>query len=330
MKKFITVKQFFNETKEDLNLSILCAKNSLRNKISNYHIQKPGLALAGYLENIKSETVSILGNTETSYLKTLPAGKCNDSLRKLLKLRLACIIISNSNPPPCDLLGIASKTNTPVMCSTINSTILISRLLNFLEEKLAESITLHGVLVDVFGVGVLLLGKSGVGKSEIVLDLVEKGHRLVSDDVVVIKKTGEMTLLGSSPESIRHHMEIRGLGIINIKDLFGVTSIRDSKRIEIVIELEEWELESQYERLGLDTLYADILGIKIPKILMPVAPGRNMSMIIEIAARNYLLKKMGYNPAEELNRKLLNKIIEEEKSLTADSKRRNSKQNKEN
>lgn len=314
MKKYINVRQFHQEIKNRLSISLLTTQAGFDNKIANSQVQKPGLALAGFLDSVRGETVSVFGNTEISYLGTLSSEKANESIDKLLELKLACIVISHNNDLPFNTIEIAEKYKTPVMVAREQSSYLISVILDYLAEKLSESISTHGVLVDVFGVGVLILGKSGVGKSEIVLDLVEKGHRLVSDDVVEIIKNTPMSLIGSSPESIRYHMEIRGLGIINIKDLFGVTSIRDKKKVELVIELEEWDQQKEYDRIGLDQTTADIMGVKLAKILIPVGPGRNMSMIIEIAARNHLLKRMGYNPAEELNRKLLNKMIEEGKT----------------
>ncbi|RMF96244.1 MAG: HPr(Ser) kinase/phosphatase [Candidatus Schekmanbacteria bacterium] len=313
MKKKINVRQFFEEIKNSLSISLLTSKKGFENKISNSQVQKPGLALAGFLDSVKSETISIFGNTEISYLSTLSEDEASKAVERLLKLGLPCIVVSNENKLPPHMVELGEKYSTPIMVAKEQSSYLISVILDYLAGMLSESITMHGVLVDVFGVGVLILGKSGVGKSEIVLDLVEKGHRLVSDDVVEIKKNTPMTLIGASPESIRYHMEIRGLGIINIKDLFGVTSIRDKKKVELVIELEEWDQKKEYDRVGLDEIKAEILGVKLPKVLIPVGPGRNMSMIIEIAARNYLLKRMGYHPAEELNRKLLNKMIEESK-----------------
>ncbi len=314
MKKHINVRQFYDEIKNRLSISVASSREGFDNLISNPQVQKPGLALAGFIDSVKEETVSVFGNTEISYLSTLDEDKANDSLENLFKVGLACVVVSQDNNIPYDALKIAEKHRTPVLIAKEQSSYLISVLLDYLAEKLAERITTHGVLVDVFGVGVLIHGKSGVGKSEIVLDLVEKGHRLVSDDVVEIRKNTPMTLMGTSPESIRYHMEIRGLGIINIKDLFGVTSIRDRKKIEVIVELEQWDEKKEYDRVGIDERSVEILGVTVPKVLIPVGPGRNMSMIIEIAARNHLLKRMGYNPAEELNRKLLNKMIEESKT----------------
>ena len=311
MQKYIRVRDLIDEAGKELQLSLLTGSRGLENLIKEPRIQKPGLVLVGFLKHIHKSRIQVFGNSEISYLKTLPEQQQKKVIDDFLYSKISCLLISNVPSIPRVIIESARKTGVSIIKSNLLSSDLISNITKYLETRLAPTITFHGVLVEVFGVGVLLLGKSGVGKSEIVLDLVVKGHRLVADDVVEIKKTSPTTLLGQSPSTIRHHMEIRGLGIINIKDLFGVTSIRSSKKIQLVVELEEWKTSRQYDRLGLDEKIHEILGIKVPKIEMPVAPGRNMSMIIEVAARNYLLKKMGYHSAEEFNQKLLSKMNEE-------------------
>ncbi|OGL43336.1 MAG: hypothetical protein A2042_02305 [Candidatus Schekmanbacteria bacterium GWA2_38_11] len=315
MAKFIRVKDLLNEMGKELQLSPLTGNLGIENTISDPQIQKPGLVLVGFLRHLHPSRVQIFGNSEISFFRTLSKKEQKKVIDDYFSSRISCLVISRVPRIPAIILESAEQRGISLIKSNLPSSDLISNITTYLENRLASTITIHGVFVEVFGVGVLILGKSGVGKSEIVLDLVVKGHRLVADDVVEIKKTSSKTLVGQSSLDIRYHMEIRGLGIINIKDLFGVTSIRSSKKIELVVELEEWRTSTEYDRLGLDEKVHKILGVKVQKIQMPVAPGRNMSMIIEVAARNHLLKKMGYHSAEELNQKLLSKIREEARTI---------------
>lgn len=322
INKFIQVKDLINEKGKELQLSTLTNKTGLENIIRSTRAQKAGLVLAGFLEHLIPSSIQIFGNSEISFLKTLPLKKQKEVIDNFFasKSKIPCLVISKTPSIPEVIYESAKKRKVSVIKSNLFSSNLISNITSYLENCLAHTITTHGVMVEVFGVGVLILGKSGVGKSEIVLDLIVKGHRLVADDVVEIKRTSSNTIEGQSPIAIRHHMEIRGLGIINIKDIFGVTSIRISKKVHLIVELEEWRTSYEYDRLGLDEKTHEILGIKIPKIVMPVAPGRNMSMIIEIASRNYLLKKMGYHSAKELNQKLISKINEETRVIRNEKK----------
>src|SRR3989338_654765 len=272
MKKFIQVKDLINEKGKEFQLSALTNKTGFENIISSTRAQKAGLVLVGFLEHLIPSGIQIFGNSEIYFLKTLPCKKQKEVIDNFFASKIPCLVISKTPSIPEVIYESAKKRKVSVIKSNLYSSNLISNITSYLENRLAHTITIHGVMVEVFGVGVLLLGKSGVGKSEIVLDLIVKGHRLVADDVVEIKRTSLNTIEGQSPIAIRHHMEIRGLGIINIKDLFGVTSIRISKKVHLVVELEEWKTSYEYDRLGLDEKTHEILGIKIPKIVMPVAP----------------------------------------------------------
>jgi HPr kinase/phosphorylase len=247
----------------------------------------------------------VLGNTEISYLEQIDDNVAADSIRKLCSFPISCFIITKGLHPPQFLLDQAEASGIPVLNTHHQSSTFISLITKFLEERLLPITHMHGVLVDVLGVGILLSGKSGIGKSECALDLVIRGHRLVADDMVFIKKKMPAALVGQSEEAIQHLMEIRGLGIINIKDLYGVSSIREKKIIDMQLELVEWDPDHEYDRLGVDDRRVTILGVEIPHISIPVRPGRNLGSIIEVAARNFLLKGMGYHSARDFQERLL-------------------------
>ncbi len=252
--------------------------------------------------------MQILGNTEISYLRQLDEQEAITNIDKLCSFPLCCIIITRGLEPPGFLKTATEKAGIPLLLTPLQSSTFISLITKFLEERLLPTTHIHGVLVDVLGVGVLLLGKSGIGKSECALDLVIRGHRLVADDIVYIKKKMPAALVGQAGESIHYHMEIRGLGIINIKDLYGVSSIREKKIVDMVLELVEWDPAHEYDRLGIDDLVYTILGVDLPHLRIPVSPGRNLTSIIEVAARNFLLKGMGFHSAREFHEKLLARL----------------------
>ncbi len=291
-----------------LELESLTGSKGIERRITEARIQKPGLALAGFTYHLHPDRVQILGETEITYLGTLTASQRQDSLRNICKEGLSCIVITKGLDAPVELLAEAEATGVPVLRSSLSSAYFIDKVTNFLEDRLAERTSLHGVLIDVLGIGILLLGKSGIGKSECALDLVVRGYRLIADDIVEVRKKPPHSLIGSGLELIKHHMEIRGLGIINVKDLFGIASIRETKKIELVIELVEWKQEEEYDRLGFDDLTYEILGSRLPLLRVPVRPGRNLTTIIEVAARNQLLKMMGHNSALEFQRRLTRQI----------------------
>lgn len=284
-----------------------------RRKILIPQIQKPGLALTGYPANIHPGRIQVLGNSEINFLNSLKTAKCAAILRKICRRDVACFVITNKNNPPTALAAEATRGKIPLLRTPLTTGTFIQRVTRFLEERLTETTTVHGVLTDVFGVGILLRGKSGIGKSECALELVMKGHRLIADDVVNIRKKAPASLYGFGSDLIKYHMEIRGLGIINIKDLFGVTSVRDQKLIELVIEIVEWNPRQEYERLGIDQRTYEIMGVKIPFIQLPIRPGRSLTTVIEVAARNHLLKLKGFYSAKEFQAKLTRQLLWGEK-----------------
>ena len=288
---------------QHLKLEALAGTGGLDKELTVPRIQKPGLALAGFIEYIHPGRVQILGQSEITFLREQPAARRREILDGVCATGVTCFVITKSLQPPEELVRAVEAHNIPLLRTTLVSSATIDGLERFLEERLAPRISLHGVLLDIYGVGVLLLGDSGVGKSECALDLIVRGHRLVSDDIVEIKRRGNV-LNGSGPELTRYHMEIRGLGIINIKDLFGVAAVRYLKDVDMVVRLDPWQEGKEYERMGLDQPTWEILGVTVPFIEMPVAPGRHLSVLVEVAARNHLLKTKGYDPARELASRL--------------------------
>jgi HPr kinase/phosphorylase len=293
-----------DDKKFDLRLTLLAGKKGLTRKISSSRIQKPGLVLAGFMEYLHKERIQVFGNTEMSYLSTMPRDRAVDTLRHFFTQDIACLVVTKGLPVPPEMLAAAEQHGVPLLQTTHLSSTFIESVQSYLEDILAPSTSMHGVLLDVFGVGILLLGKSGIGKSEIALDLVMRGHRLVADDIVDVKRKSPDSVYGTGSEIIKHHMEIRGLGIINIKDLFGVASIRERKKIEIVLELVEWDPHVEYDRLGVEEKKFKILDAEVPMLIVPVRPGRNMTTIVEVAARNHLLKLQGHHSAREFQERL--------------------------
>jgi HPr kinase/phosphorylase len=304
----LSIEELLTEDEYGLELYLVAGRRGIDHRVTSSRIQKPGLALAGYVENLHPDRIQVLGNTEISYLLSLPPAQAHESVRNLCTHPISCFIITKNLTPPVYLKEEAEAAGIPLLVSSHKSSTFISLITKFLEERLLPMTHIHGVLADVLGVGVLLLGKSGIGKSECALDLVIRGHRLVGDDIIFIKKKMPAALVGQAGEAIQYHMEIRGLGIINVKDLFGVSSIRDKKIIDMVVELIEWDPSQEYDRLGIDDQVYTILGIDLPHIKIPVRPGRNLTSIIEVAARNFLLKGMGYHSAREFHEKLLAKM----------------------
>ena len=284
---------------EPLELRLRAGRAGLKNRVQQARVQRPGLALTGYTDYIRYGRVQILGSSELGYLAKLGARERRGVLGKLCRSRISCFVITKGLEPPPELLAAAEARGIPLFATPLESTPFIKLLQAFLEERLASRLHLHAVLVDVFGLGVLILGDSGIGKSECALELVDRGHRLVADDVVEVKRMGD-GLVGVSPDLTRYHMELRGLGVLNIKDLYGVSAIRTSKRVELVVQLERWDPGKEYDRLGLRDEKHAVLGLEIPLIRMPVAPGRNIALLVEVAARNQLLKYRGYDAARRL------------------------------
>lgn len=314
----VEVLELLRDKEAHLELKLVAGKKGLKKKITIPRIQKPGLALIGDTSKLHPGRVQVFGKSEIIYLQSLSVKKLDDILTKMLEVDIACFVVTRGNTTPKQLIEHTDKKQIPVFETSLVTSIFINRVTRYLEEHLTASITLHGVLMDVFGVGILLIGKSGIGKSESALDLILRGHRLVADDVVTIKKKPPSTLFGMATNLIKNHLEIRGLGILNIRELFGIAAIRDQKLIEIVVELVEWNPDYEYDRLGIDEHKYIILDVPVPYIKVPVSPGRNVSTIVEVAARNNLLKTRGFFSSrlfeERLNRELL-KNGEEESTM---------------
>lgn len=291
------------------NLNVVSGEGGLNRPIHNTDISRPGLEMAGYFSHYSSNRIQVLGTTELSFYNLLRDEERKGRMRKLCRPDTPAIIITRGHEAPEELIRASKETDTPLLYVDEATTRVMGRLTTFLEHELANSTSLHGVLVDVYGVGVLITGDSGVGKSETALELVKRGHRLVADDNVEIKEVIKDELIGKSPEIIRHLLEIRGLGIINVMTLFGAGSILLKKRIQLNINLETWREGKMYDRVGLNEETLRILDTDITKKTIPIRPGRNVAVIIEVAAMNYRLNVMGINTAEEFNERLNAEIL---------------------
>jgi len=301
-----------SELVEQFQLEVVAGEGGLRRQIGTDDLYRPGLEGAGYFAYYPAERVQILGRTELAFLDTLTAEVRRERMERLCTDVTPCLIVTRGQNPPAELTEVAERRQVPVLRSAIATTTLQSRLTNFLEKRLAPKVTIHGVLVDVYGVGMLITGGSGIGKSETALELVKRGHRLVADDAVEIWQTADNLLYGTAPELIRHLLEIRGLGILNVMTLFGAGAIRTSKQITLVVRLEAWQQDKQYDRLGLDEETTRILDTEVPMITVPVRPGRNLAVILEAAAMNFRLKRMGYNAALQFTNRLTETIGDED------------------
>ncbi len=298
------------EKKPELGLQLVAGEGGLGRHLVSIDVNRPGLALAGYYRNFAADRIQVFGRGETAYLED-----CNDSdleriIAEFFRFEHPGLIFTHDKRPPKQFVDASMETSTPLFSTGMTTHNFIVQFTRFMSEELAPSTSLHGVLIDVFGVGILLMGPSGIGKSETALELVERGHRLVADDIVHIRCVDESDLVGMASEVIQHHMELRGVGIINVKDLFGVGAILGRCRINLVIRMEDWDQEKDYERLGLEDEYVDILGVKVPRILLPVRPGRNVPILIETAAMNHRSKRMGYHAARELSQRISRQISE--------------------
>jgi HPr kinase/phosphorylase len=300
----VRVAELLGEELAYLNLQVISGESHLDNRITHPRVQKPGLAFAGYYPYIKPGRVQIIGESETEYLLTLDEDERTRRLETIAGLPVPVFIITKGIEPLPGFLHACQEREVPVLSSTALSSNVIKGISYFLEDHLVPSTTLHGVLLEIYGLGVLLIGESGVGKSESALDLITRGHSLVADDRVTVKRYPNGELVGFSEGPLRHHMELRGIGIINVQDLFGLASVRERANVDLVIELEHWQTGRQYDRLGLDETLFNILDTPCPYIRMPVALGRNISILVEIAARNHVLKLQGHHSAREFARKL--------------------------
>jgi HPr kinase/phosphorylase len=301
-----------SELVQQFHLEIVAGEDGLRRTIVTDDLNRPGLEMAGYFNYYPADRAQMLGRTELAFLETLTTEERRDRMERLCHEETPCIIVTRGLDIPSELIEIANERHFPVLRSSIATTILLSRITNFLEKKLAPSTTIHGVLVDVYGVGMLITGGSGIGKSETALELVKRGHRLIADDAVEIRQTSDNHLFGTAPELIRHLLEIRGLGILNVMTLFGAGAVRNNTNINLVVKLENWQQDKQYDRLGLDEETTKIIETDVPLLTVPVRPGRNLAVILEVAAMNFRLKRMGYNAALQFTNKLTEAIAEDD------------------
>lgn len=278
-------------------------------------INRPAVQLTGYFDHFASERVQVIGYVEYSFLQTLDDEKKKAVYKTFLSYEIPCLIFCRSLQPDEFLLAEANKRNIPVFSTDKKTSQFMAEIIRWLNVELAPCISIHGVLVDVYGVGVLIMGESGIGKSEAALELIKRGHRLVSDDVVQIRKVSDETLVGSAPDITKHFIELRGIGIVDVKNLFGVLSVRETQNIDLVITLEDWDRDKEYDRLGLEEQYTEFLGKKVVCHQLPIRPGRNLAIIVETAAINHRQKSMGYNAAQELYRRVQANLAKKDYSL---------------
>lgn len=316
-KQSITVGFLLERNKTRLKMRSVNGDAGLEREIHDKNIHRPGLALAGYTELFTYDRVQVVGNTEIRYLQHLSLQERVRAFERIFQFDLPCLIVTNDNKLDDELLRIATDRNVAVLQTPFETTKLVYFVSDFLDDQFSPQTVIHGSFMDVYGIGVVLVGRSGIGKSEIALDLVERGHRLVADDVVMITRKGEGILIGSGTDVVKHFMEIRGLGLIDIRSIFGIRSIRFQKRVEVIVELQEWEQNLEYTRTGLDHDNVAILGVEIPHVKLPIFPGKNITVIVEVIALDYLLKHYGFDAAKEFSKRLDAAIAEKSKGKRA-------------
>ena len=308
MSRTLTVRKFLETAGESLSLDDIGNGVGIDTVIPNADVSSPGLALAGYVDRFVAERLQVLGETEITYLSSLTVAERERILASFFAFRMPAVVVTKNQEPPAELREAAAKSEIPLLRTKLKTAEFYRRIKPVLEAEFAETTTLHGSLADVFGVGLCFTGRSGIGKSECVLDLVERGHRLVADDLVITTRRGNDVLIGRGHELQRHHMEIRGVGLIDIPSIFGIRAVRQQKRIEVVVRLEEWDQNAVVDRTGLDTETTTILGVQIPLITVPLNPGKNITVIAEVIALNHLLRYSGINPAEVFNERLIGRM----------------------
>ncbi|MBN1780892.1 HPr kinase/phosphorylase [bacterium] len=305
---YITVETLFHENEKRLKLQLITGKGSFEKKIVEKDLHRPGLALAGFTDLFTFHRVQVCGNTEGLYLSELSREDRLKSLRKVFAFDIPCVVVTSEEDIVPEFLEVANEHGISVFHTPYATTKLVQLLGEYLDEKFAPRIYVHGSMVDVYGIGVLITGRSGIGKSEVALDLVARGHRLIADDVVTVCHRAGGVLFGMVNETLKHHMEIRGLGIIDIHAIFGIRGIRKIKRVEVQVELVDWDASQKYERLGIEDMTTEILGEPVPLVRLPIYPGKNISMIVEVMALNQLLRMYGYNAALAFNNQLTDMI----------------------
>ena len=301
----VSVARFYENYGGTLELQLCNSPLGMSRKILQPTLNRPGLALAGYFSYFAHERIQVFGAAEMAYMSTMEGIPREERIRRLFAENVPCLIFTRGVDIPRDVLELADEYSVSVFLSPLPTVKLVNRATIILDNEFAESTTLHGCMVDVNGVGVLLTGDSGIGKSETAIELVKRGHRLIADDAVEIKRVSSKTLVGSAPELIKYYIELRGIGVVDVRRIFGMGSVKATEKIDLVINLEPWDAEKLYDRFGLDEEFTEILGINVPSLTIPVKPGRNLAIILEIAAMNNRQKKMGYNTAQELNERLM-------------------------
>lgn len=304
---------------ENLALELLTQPGSLQGQVRSPEVGTPGLVLAGFTYRFPADRLQVLGETEVSFLMSLRTSERRNAIDTFLALDVPAIFITKGQDPPEPLLELASARGIPVFRSGLKTAEFFARIKPFLEDRFAPRLTMHGSLADVFGVGLLFVGRSGIGKSEAVLDLVERGHRFVADDVVLVSRRGNNVLIGRGPELQQHHMEIRGVGILDISKLFGVRATRQQKRVEVVVQLEMWDDNAHYDRTGLDRQTVSILDVALPKVVVPLTPGKNITVITEVVAMNHLLHYAGVDSSAEFHRRLRERMQDTREYLEEDN-----------
>ncbi|MBI5475526.1 MAG: HPr kinase/phosphorylase [Ignavibacteriales bacterium] len=315
VKDEITVGFLFRSNKERLKLESLTDEIGFDRIIKDKNIHRPGLALAGYVQLFRFDRVQICGNTEMRYLDHMEPKQRESALRTLFKFKVPCLLVTNSNKVDEQFLEVAREHGVAIFRTPVETTKLVYFLSDFLDDQFAPQTSVHGSFVDVYGIGLLLIGRSGIGKSEIALDLVERGHRLVADDIVMITRKGEGILMGAGTDLVKHFMEIRGLGLIDVRSMFGIRAIRFQKRVEVVVELMDWDPNAEYTRTGLDEEGVTLLDVQVLGVKLPIFPGKNVTVICEVIALNYLLKHYGYDAAKEFAKRLEVVISEKSKQI---------------
>ena len=322
LKRKLTVETFYIDNQKKLKLRLLNSDAGFNRIISTKQLNRPALAIAGFLDPFTYDRLQILGNTEINFLSNLSEKKRKDSLEKVLSYEIPCLVITDNNEAPKELISIATRRRICVFHTKFATTDFSHLLGDYLYREFAPRTTIHGSLVDIYGIGILFTGRSGIGKSEVALDLIERGHRLVADDVVIVTKKAEEILMGEGRELAEHHLEIRGLGLIDTRSTFGIRAVRVHKRLEVEVKLVDFDPDEEYDRTGLDEQYTTILGVKIPLIVLPMNPGKNITVIAETIALNQLLKIYGHHTPKEFNKKLIAQMRKKERNHIQELKTR--------
>lgn len=323
----ITVHDLIKNEASNLQLEVLAGSDGMDREIKVSELNRPGLALGGFFDSFRWERIQVIGRGEHAYLDQVALKESSGSLKEFFSFKIPCILLTHGWRPRPELIDLSNRYKVPLLMSALETATLVAELSNYLEEKISPTITMHSVLVDVYGLGVLISGDSGIGKSECALELIKRGHMLVSDDVVQLQHLPGGILIGKpANEMMKHHIEVRGLGIIDIKELFGMSAILNSSRIELVVQLEMWDTNKEYDRVGLEDHSLEILGLRVPRIIMPVRPGRNLAVLIEVSALHQRLKARGVNSAVEMEKNLIRILTKESQVPSASAKRSGSRQ----